>query len=174
MNSAYIQDLIKQRDRAAAEVRSAEDELGKLRRRVAAFDATARLAETDRDGAYRERAHLTAWLATIHPAVITPATDIDDDGWQILYITAGGRQLSWHIHPRDADLYAHVEHVPADDPRAQWDGHTTEQKYAAIREMTFGELRGQPALCPNCLWPAHHGITCQENAAILRAADETP
>ncbi|NUP53391.1 MAG: hypothetical protein HOW97_39625 [Catenulispora sp.] len=35
MTSAYTQDLIKQRDRAAAEVRAAEDELGKLRRRVA-------------------------------------------------------------------------------------------------------------------------------------------
>ncbi|MFF7991742.1 hypothetical protein ACFZDG_18355 [Kitasatospora xanthocidica] len=106
--------------------------------------ARAEQAEADRDGAYRERAHLTAWLATIHPAVITPATDIDDDGWQLLYLTVGGRQLSWHIHPRDAELYAHVEHVPADDPRAQWDGHTTEQKYEAIQAMTFGELRGQP------------------------------
>jgi hypothetical protein len=102
----------------------------------------AEQAATERDGAYRERAHLTAWLATIHPAVITPAVDIDEDGWQILYLTVGGRQLSWHIHPRDTDLYAHVEHVPADDPRAQWDGHTTDEKYQAIREMTFSELRG--------------------------------
>jgi hypothetical protein len=109
----------------------------------------AETAEAERDGAYRERAHLTAWLATVHPAVITPATDIDEPGWQILYITAGGRQLSWHIHPQDADLYAHVEHVQPDDPRALWDGHTTEQKYAAIREMTFGELRGCPVPAPS-------------------------
>ncbi len=95
-----------------------------------------------RDAAYRERAHLTAWLATIHPAVITPAPDTNEDGWQILYLTAAGRQLSWHIAPADADLYAHVEHVGPDDPRAQWDGHTTEQKYDAIRQLTFGELRG--------------------------------
>lgn len=68
----------------------------------------------------------------------------------MLYITVGVRQLSWHIHPRDADLYRHVEHVPADDPRAQWDGHTTAEKYEAIREMTFGELRGPvgtPLIC---------------------------
>ncbi len=32
--------------------------------------------------------------------------------------------------------------VPADDPRAQWDGHTTAEKYEAIRAIPFGELRG--------------------------------
>jgi hypothetical protein len=93
--------------------------------------------EGERDGAYRERAQLLAWLATIHPAVIAPAPDIDEDGWQILYLTPGGNQLSWHIAPRDAELMAHVEHVPADDPRAQWDGHTTEQKYERIRSLTI-------------------------------------
>ncbi|MFB7907669.1 hypothetical protein ACFC1T_14650 [Kitasatospora sp. NPDC056076] len=111
---------------------------------IEALIQRAEQAEAERDGAYHERAHLTAWLATTHPAVITPATDTDEPGWQLLYLTVGGRQLSWHIHPRDAELYAHVEHVQSDDPRAQWDGHTTEQKYAAIREMTFGELRGRP------------------------------
>ncbi|MFE6500740.1 hypothetical protein [Kitasatospora sp. NPDC057738] len=135
MTSAYQQQL-------AQQLHAAENELGTLRQRVAAFDATARLAEADRDGAYRERAHLTAWLATIHPAVITPAVDIDEDGWQLLYITVGGRQLSWHIHPRDAELYAHVEHVDPADPRAQWDGHTAAEKYQVIRELTFAELRG--------------------------------
>lgn len=109
--------------------------------------ATARAvqAELGRDGAYRERAYLTAWLATIHPAVITPAPDVDSEGWQILYLTAGGRQLSWHIAPADAELYTHVEHVSPDDPRAQWDGHTTEQKYQAIGALTFGQLRGDTA-----------------------------
>jgi hypothetical protein len=104
-------------------------------------------AEAARDGAYRERAHLTAWLATIHPAVLAPAPDVNEPGWQILYLTAGGRQLSWHIHPRDADLYAHVEHVPADDPRAQWDGHTTEAKYAAIRQLCTKVVQEVPPCC---------------------------
>ncbi|MEV7867450.1 hypothetical protein AB0P17_15415 [Streptomyces sp. NPDC088124] len=89
--------------------------------------------EAERDGAYRERAHLVAWLAALHPAVIAPASDVDEDGWQILYLTAGTWQMSWHIAPRDAELFAGVEHVDADDPRAQWDGHTTEQKYDRIR-----------------------------------------
>lgn len=85
------------------------------------------------DGAYRERAQLLALLAALHPSVIAPAPDIEDeDGWQILYLRIGGKQASWHIAPRDAELLAHVEHVPADDRRARWDGHTTEEKYAHI------------------------------------------
>jgi hypothetical protein len=88
--------------------------------------------ETERDQAYRERAHLLALLAALHPSVITPAPDVDEDGWQILYLRIGGRQASWHIAPSDTDLYAHVEHASTNDSRAQWDGHTTEQKYAHI------------------------------------------
>lgn len=87
---------------------------------------------TERDGAYRERAQLLALLAALHPSVIAPAPDVDEDGWQILYLHIGGKQASWHIAPRDADLYVHVEHVPVDDRRAQWDGHTTEGKYEHI------------------------------------------
>ena len=88
----------------------------------------------ERDQAYRERAHLIAWLAALHPAVIAPAPDVDDPGWQILYLTAGGSQMSWHIASTDAELFADVEHVDPDDPRAQWDGHTTGQKYERIRQ----------------------------------------
>lgn len=84
------------------------------------------------DAAYRERAQLLALLAALHPSVIAPAPDVDEPGWQILYLRIGGKQASWHIAPQDAQLYAHVEHVPVDDSRAQWDGHTTEEKYANI------------------------------------------
>ncbi|MFB8772126.1 hypothetical protein [Streptomyces broussonetiae] len=87
----------------------------------------------ERDGAYRERAHLVALLAAMTDgAVITYAPDVDEPGWQIVYLTIGGRQASWHISPRDADLFTHVERVEADHLRAQWDGHTTDQKYARI------------------------------------------
>src|ERR1041385_9259863 len=101
---------------------------------------------TERDGAYRERAHLLALLAALHPSVIAPAPDVDEDGWQILYLTSGGTQASWHMAPRDADLCAHVEHVPADDRRAQWDGHTTEQKYTHIGQhasQLYAEARSR-------------------------------
>lgn len=103
-------------------------------------------AERERDGAYRERAQLLTLLAALHPSVIAPAPDVAEDGWQILYLRIGGKQASWHIAPRDAELYAHVEHVPAEDRRAQWDGHTTEQKYAHIGQYAarlYAEARGR-------------------------------
>ncbi|MFI8853652.1 hypothetical protein ACIGW3_26150 [Streptomyces sp. NPDC053499] len=92
-------------------------------------------AEEERDGAYRERAQLLAWLAALVPAVLAPAPDIDEDGWQLLYLDTPAGQLSWHIHPRDTALFGHVEHVPTDDPRAQWDGHTTAEKYERIGRL---------------------------------------
>jgi hypothetical protein len=93
--------------------------------------------EAERDGAYRERAHLVALLAAMtDDAVITYAPDTDEPGWQIIYLTIGGRQCSWHIAPRDAELFEHVERVGALDVRALWDGHTTEEKYAHIAAHT--------------------------------------
>ena len=107
------------------------------------YMAAAERAEAERDGAYRERAHLVALLAAMTPgAVIAPALDIDEPGWWIAYLTIGGRQCSWHISPRDATLFGHVEHVTVDDPRAQWDGHSTEEKYAGIAAHT-AELEKQ-------------------------------
>jgi NAD(P)-dependent dehydrogenase (short-subunit alcohol dehydrogenase family) len=102
-----------------------------------AADASRAAAEAAaaRDGAYRERAHLVAFLAAIYPAVIAPAADVDEPGWQLVYIDASGWQLSWHIAPADAELFQHVPRVPADHSVAQWDGHTTEQKYDRIRRV---------------------------------------
>ncbi|MFJ2007035.1 hypothetical protein [Streptomyces chartreusis] len=96
-----------------------------------------RRTEGERDGAYGERAHLVALLAAMTDgAVIAPAPDVDEPGWQIVYLFIRGGQASWHISPRDAGLFEDIEHVSADDPRAQWDGHTTEEKYGRIRRLT--------------------------------------
>lgn len=104
------------------------------------WEAVAKERETERDGAYRERAHLVALLAAMTPgAVITYATDVAEPGWQIVYLNLGDRQASWHISPRDAELFTHVERVEHDDPRGHWDGHTTEEKYEGIAAWT-GEL----------------------------------
>jgi hypothetical protein len=107
-----------------------------VRQQLATAQDALRATEAERDSVYRERAQLLAWLAALHPAVITPAADVNEPDWQILYLTAGGRQMSWHISPSDAELFKRVPHVPADDPRAQWDGHTTAQKYDRIRQHT--------------------------------------
>ncbi|MFI2632597.1 hypothetical protein ACH5A2_19695 [Streptomyces collinus] len=103
----------------------------------------AEQAEAERDGAYRERAHLVALLAAMtDDAVITYAPDIEEPGWQIVYLTIGGQQCSWHIAPRDAELFEHVERVGALDVRALWDGHTTEEKYQHIAAHTAELAKG--------------------------------
>lgn len=97
------------------------------------WETIAKDREAERDGAYRERAHLVALLAAMtDDAVIAPALDLDEPGWWIVYLTIGGHQASWHISPLDAGLFVGVERVEPDDPRAQWDGHTTEEKYQRI------------------------------------------
>ncbi|MFJ4847570.1 hypothetical protein [Streptomyces sp. NPDC088733] len=106
----------------------------------------AEQAEAERDGAYRERAHLVALLAAMtEGAVIAPAPDVEDAGWQIAHLKIGGHQASWHISPRDADLFVHVEHVTVGDRRAQWDGHTTDEKYERIRQETYDRACTVPA-----------------------------
>lgn len=123
-----------------------EEDLGEMNEAAVDNARYTASVEAERDGAYRERAHLVAWLAALHPAVIAPAPDVDEDGWQILYLRIGGKQASWHIAPRDADLFDHVGHVPINDRRAQWDGHTTEEKYAHIGQHAarlYAEARGR-------------------------------
>jgi hypothetical protein len=109
--------------------------------------------EQERDGAYRERAHLVALLAALTPgAVITYATDVEEPGWQIVYLNLGDRQASWHISPRDADLFTHVERVEHEDPRGHWDGHTKEEKYEGITAWTAELMQqcGPDMNCPHC------------------------
>jgi len=101
----------------------------------------------ERDGAYRERAQVVALLAAHYPAVITRATDIPEGGWHLLYLDLAGRQCSWHIAPRDLYLFDHVPVVDLGDPRARWDGHSTEEKYRRIGQR-IGELG--PQCGPEC------------------------
>ncbi|MFJ9128905.1 hypothetical protein ACIRJS_32870 [Streptomyces sp. NPDC102340] len=126
----------------STELRSPVDEALKQ------YDAETERIEAENEqlsAAYRERAHLVALLAAMTPgAVIAPATDVDEPGWQIAYLTIGDRQASWHIAPRDSDLFEAIAHVPTDHPRAQWDGHTTEEKYehiAALARQHDAEVR---------------------------------
>ncbi len=119
--------------------KAAEDRAEAASRLGTRYMADAERFEAERDGAYRERAHLLAWLATLHQdhAVLAPAIDIDDeDGWWLFFLTIAGRQLSWHIAPRDVPLFDHVQRVDVADPRAQWDGHTTDEKYQRIAELS--------------------------------------
>ncbi|MGW1267569.1 hypothetical protein [Streptomyces sp. NPDC002491] len=83
-----------------------------------------------------EMAHLLAWLSALHPAsaVITPAHDDDPGGTHVLYLVAGGWQLSWPIGRELVPLFSHVTVVDRTDLRAQWDGHGREQIPERIRQ----------------------------------------
>ena len=133
--------------RAAEHWEQAAGEIGKL---YAAAENQRDDARAERDGAYRERAYLVALLAAMtEGAVIVPALDLDEPGWWIAYLTIGDRQASWHISPRDLELFTHFERVEPDDPRAQWNGHTTGEKYDCIVLWTAELMRQRPKWLPN-------------------------
>ncbi|MFF2964274.1 coiled-coil domain-containing protein [Streptomyces sp. NPDC057963] len=82
---------------------------------------------------YRERAHLVAHLAALHPSHIG-CTDPCSPDWPIVIIETPAGQMSWHIWLRDMDLFVHV---PPTNPRSStWDGHTTDEKYQRLRDLT--------------------------------------
>lgn len=144
--SATLLDAQAEAARLQEHADSLEQELTLATASLGVREIEAAQAVKDRDGAYRERAQLLAWLAALHPstAVMTASPDVDEDGWQLLYLVAGGWQMSWHIHPRDVELFRHVTVVDVTDPRAQWDGHGTEQKYERmhnhVRLLALGDL----------------------------------
>lgn len=121
-------------------------------------DAALRVVQTElahlaaeRDAVYRERAHLVAHLAAVHPSHIG-YTDPDVPTWPVLTVETPTGQMCWHINPTDLDLFDHVTWV---DPVAiGWDGHTTEEKYQRLGQLaaqTAAEyLLRERATCPRC------------------------
>ncbi|MDT6987823.1 hypothetical protein ACFSUJ_25230 [Streptomyces lusitanus] len=87
-----------------------EHELAVSRLRLARWQQHADAYERRLGDAERERAHLLAWLAALHPAsaVLTPLTGPEHEGTHRLCLIAGGWHLSWHIPPADLALFAHV------------------------------------------------------------------
>ena len=95
------------------------------------IELNARHAE-ELNAAYRERAHLIAALAAIYPAEFRENPDEDYEDWPIIYVQLPTGQASWHISPRDTDLFSGVKF----GTDAEWDGHTTEAKYERIDKLT--------------------------------------
>lgn len=79
---------------------------------------------------YTERNHLVALLSTLYPSGRAKTTiEGWDEAWHgCVYIDFPWGQASWHYHESEAYLFEHLP--PYTKP---WDGHTTEQKYTAIR-----------------------------------------
>lgn len=123
------------------------DQLDALYDRIAALESVAagnkrhvqlivpdlERAEAERDGAYRERAHLAAYLAALHPSHIG-RTDPNAPDWPVLVVETPAGQMSWHIAERDLELFGHVR--PTDRICRGWDRHTTELKYERLRVLT--------------------------------------
>lgn len=90
-------------------------------------------AQQELKNVYRERAHLVAILAAFVPATLS-YTDPSTPDWPVLTLDGGeGGQLSWHIAPDDIDLFPHI---PITEEGFAWDGHSTEEKYERLRDMT--------------------------------------
>lgn len=82
------------------------------------------------DKVYDERNHLVALLARMYPSGLrrTAIENWDPEWHNCVYIEFPWGQASWHFHDRDAHLFQGLTEY-----HRQWDGHTTEQKYEAIR-----------------------------------------
>lgn len=99
--------------------------------------AQVALQTSAKDGAYLERNKLVVLLAAIFPAGIKQtAIPGWDPAWHnCVYVDLPNGQASWHYHDSEAELFAHL---PAYD--GEWDGHTTEEKYARILRLAREEL----------------------------------
>jgi hypothetical protein len=108
------------------------------REALARWQRYADTYERERDDAYRERAHLLAWLAALHrsSAVLAPVTDAPDEDRHRLHLMAGGRWLSWRIAHRDLPLFHHVPYAESARARTRGADGETETTYAHVRRHT--------------------------------------
>jgi len=82
---------------------------------------------------YRERAYLVADLAADYPSH-QGFTDEAEPLWIVVTIESPVGQMTWHISSEDRELFRHVRSTePSDNP---WDGHTTDEKYERLRQLT--------------------------------------
>lgn len=87
---------------------------------------------TQLDAAYEERNKLVAFLAACFPSGIkkTNIPDWDDEWQNCVYIDTPAGQMSWHYHSRDSAMFRLPPY------QGEWDGHTTEEKYARLEKLT--------------------------------------
>ena len=94
------------------------------------FAALVRADERENtNNAYKERNQLVALLSTVFPSgKAKTAIDGWDEAWHgCVYIDFPWGQASWHYHTDDEWMFKHLPPYTK-----QWDGHTTDAKYAAI------------------------------------------
>lgn len=89
-------------------------------------------AQQELRNVYRERAHLVAYLAAVHPSSIAHSDPTTPD-WPVVTVETEHGQMSWHIAPDDVDLF---DPIDPETPAFPWDGHSTDEKYARLRFLT--------------------------------------
>lgn len=100
------------------------------------------------NNAYAERASLVALLAAIHYKSFRWGNDPQDSEYVIVFFDLpNGTQVSWHIHTNDLHEFQPLMNegnlVLADK---HWDGHSTAEKYADIRDFVQDLLKnGNPS-----------------------------
>jgi hypothetical protein len=88
--------------------------------------------EARKDAAYLERNQVVAALAKCFPSGIakTAIEGWSEDWHSCVYINLPTGQASWHYHDSQAYLFSDLPVY-----KGEWDGHTTEEKYARIARL---------------------------------------
>lgn len=98
--------------------------------------------EGQKNAAYKERDMLVCLLSKIFPAWLVrhPESDKEwEDDWRwIVFILLPTGQASWHIHDSELEWFKHLENRKQE---WDWDGHTTEQKYERVMEVSPSQCR---------------------------------
>jgi hypothetical protein len=89
-------------------------------------------AQAELRNVYRERAHLVAYLAAVHPSSISHSDPATPE-WPVVTVETEHGQMSWHIAPDDVDLF---DPIDPETPAFPWDGHSTDEKYQRLRFLT--------------------------------------
>ena len=85
---------------------------------------------------YSERNKLVAALTHFLPAHLMPHPNTDvswDPEWRwIVCVDGPTGQMTWHIHDSELPMFDHLGRASVNT----WDGHTTEEKYERLAELT--------------------------------------
>lgn len=117
------------------------------------------------NNAYTERNRLVAFLAHLFPSGLK-RTDIP--GWDAewhgcVYIDLPTGQASWHYHDNDAHLFAGLPPYAG-----EWDGHTTDEKYARLATLPLPQPTTGEAWQPIETAPDTGDFLAYEDGAMYR------
>jgi hypothetical protein len=102
------------------------------------LDAELEREMNAKDAAYLERNRLVALLSKLFPSGYKKtAIEGWDPAWDnCVFIDLPTGQCSWHFHDREELLFAHLPTYTK-----EWDGRTTEQKYARVAAYVMSAER---------------------------------